>query len=263
MKVLCVGDVCGKTGRQAFERFLPELKKKYKPDWVIVNGENATGVHGLSCKHARFLKDSGADIITTGNHLFARHDWHKLVEEDKEILRPHNLGPEDSPGSGLFISQGKRADTRPEIAVINVAGRVFMERARCPFETVSFLLQKIPDSVPVIIDFHAEATSEKHALFWFFNGRAAAVVGTHTHVQTSDARILSGGTAVITDLGMTGALNSILGVETDTIVGRFLNGYSERFQCGVGFGKIEGAAIEIDETKKAISIEPFRLCDHS
>lgn len=260
MKILFAGDIYGKTGRDTFQRQLPVLRQRYEPDWVIVNGENVTAGNGLSAKHARFLKDCGVDIITTGNHIFSRIDWPEVLQKHEYVLRPHNMTAELAAGSGCRVfNRGGLA-----LAVINLAGRVFMESAQCPFLTFDRLLAGLPVGVPVVVDFHAEATSEKQAFFWYANGRAALVAATHTHVQTSDERILPGGkTAVITDLGMTGALNGIIGVDRDTVVGRFITGYSEKFLCAPGPGKVEGVVVEIGSEGFATSIERFRLIEEA
>ena len=258
MKILIIGDIYGKAGREALAEFLPQLKERFKPDWVIANGENTTAGNGLSARHAKFLKDCGVDIITTGNHLFARLDWPQVVERDSSILRPHNLGAENAPGTGKRKFE-KNGDPKSSIYVFNIAGRVFMEKARCPFKTVEELLDNIESGVPVIVDFHAEATSEKLALFWHFDGRVSAIVGTHTHVQTSDERILPGKTAVISDLGMTGSRDGVLGVDRNTIIGRFINGYSEKFLCSGGPKKIEGVLLTLADDGKAEAIERFRI----
>ena len=258
MRILFVGDVYGKIGREMLCRSLPLLVEKNKPDWVIVNGENATSGNGLSDKHARYIKNCGAQIITSGNHIFARQDWQQLLAKDEDILRPHNLVSESSPGSGIKIFS---AAGRPDLAVFNIAGRVFMSGGTCPFRCFDKLYGKISPDVPLFVDFHAEATSEKIAFFWHVDGRASAVAGTHTHVQTSDARVLPGGTAVITDAGMTGPLNGVIGVERDTILSRFTRGYSDRFQCAGDPAKIEGVIVDIGADKKAQAIEAFRETD--
>jgi metallophosphoesterase (TIGR00282 family) len=258
MKILIIGDIYGKTGREALAEFLPQLKETYEPDWIIANGENLTAGNGISARHNRFLKETGVHVVTTGNHLFARQDWQEVVSRNENILRPHNLGEIDAPGSGLKIFQHE-AVPESRIAVINLAGRVFMQRCRCPFMTADELLAQVEKNIPIIVDFHAEASSEKLAMFWYLNGRVSAVVGTHTHVQTSDERILPGGTAVISDLGMTGARDGILGVDRETIIGRFVKGYSDKFLCAVGIKKIEGVVIETDSSNQSTQIQRFRL----
>lgn len=256
MKILFIGDIYGKTGRDTLKCLLPLLRQRYAPDWVIANGENVTAGNGLSVKHAKFLKDCGVDIITSGNHIFARLDWPELLQKHDYVLRPHNMVDDSAAGSGcrVYREPGKT------LAVINLAGRIFMDAALCPFATFDRLIQTIPAGVPVVIDFHAEATSEKLAFFWHVNGRVAAAVATHTHVQTSDERILPGDkTAVITDLGMTGAVNGVIGVERETVVGRFIQGFSEKFLCAPGPGKIEGIVVDIGIDGFATAIERFRM----
>lgn len=239
-----LGDIYGKTGREAITSILPKLKEKYYPDWIIANGENTTAGNGLSAKHAKFLKDAGIDILTSGNHIFSRLDWTEVLSKHDYILRPHNMAPDEDAGTGCRVFSKKGLGS---IAVINLAGRVFMETCRCPFETFDRLYKTLPADIPVIVDFHGEATSEKLAFFWHVNGRASIAYGTHTHVQTSDNRILpNGGTGVLTDLGMTGAIDGIIGVDRNTVVGRFLTGYSEKFLCAQGHSKIEGLYAELD-----------------
>ena len=260
MKILFIGDIYGKTGRDTLKRQLPLLCQRYSPDWVIANGENVTAGNGLSARHARLLKDCGVDVITTGNHIFSRVDWPELLQKHEYILRPHNMVAETSVGTGCKVFRGQKNS----LAVINLAGRIFMEAASCPFAAFDRLIKDIPAGVPVVVDFHAEATSEKQAFFWYANGRVAAVASTHTHVQTSDERILPGGkTAVITDIGMTGAVNGIIGVDRDTVVGRFRTGYSEKFLCAPGPGKIEGILVEISDEGFATGIERFRVIEES
>lgn len=255
MKILMLGDIYGKTGREAITSILPKLKNKYTPDWIIANGENTTAGNGISAKHAKFLRDAGIDIITSGNHIFSRLDWTDVLSKHEYILRPHNMVPDEEAGSGcrVYSKAGKES-----IAVINLAGRVFMENCCCPFETFDRLYKSLPQNIPVIVDFHGEATSEKLAFFWYVNGRASIAYGTHTHVQTSDARILpGGGTGMLTDLGMTGAVDGVIGVDRQTVVGRFLKGYSEKFLCAQGQSKIEGLFAELN-TKFPTKLELIR-----
>jgi len=262
MKIILIGDIYGKTGRETIQKLLPEIKVKYCPDYVIANGENVTAGNGLSIKHANGLKNSGVDIITTGNHIFARLDWPELLKKNDFILRPHNLSSPESVGTGCRVFSSADA---PKIAVFNLAGRVFMEPARCPFRTFDQLFASIEPGMPIIVDFHAEATSEKLAFSWYVNGRASIVAGTHTHVQTSDERVLPGGlTACITDLGMTGPVDGVIGVDRETITGRFVRGYSDKFVCASGPGKIEGLYVELsDQDKRIIQIERFRFQEKS
>lgn len=250
-----IGDIYGKTGRDCLQALLPDLLSRYQPDWVIANGENVTAGNGLSAKHATFLKSCGVDIITSGNHIFSRLDWPELLTRNEFILRPENIiAAKFGQGCRVF----KRAGTG-DLAVINLAGRVFMEAAECPFASFDKLYAGLPRQIPLIVDFHAEATSEKLAFFWHVNGRATVVFGTHTHVQTSDERLLpDGGTAVITDIGMTGAVNGVIGVDRNTVTGRFICGYSDKFLCAPPPGKIEGLVVETNEAGRAVSIERVR-----
>ncbi|MDD3145752.1 MAG: TIGR00282 family metallophosphoesterase [Candidatus Riflebacteria bacterium] len=250
-----IGDIYGKTGRDALSSLLPGLLSLYKPDWVIANGENVTAGNGLSAKHANFVKSCGVDIITTGNHIFSRLDWPELLTRNDFILRPQNIIAAKV-GSGCRVF--KKAAVG-DLAVINLAGRVFMEGSECPFAAFDRLYATLPGKMPVIVDFHAEATSEKLAFFWHVNGRATVAFGTHTHVQTSDERLLpDGGTAVITDIGMTGAVNGVIGVDRKTVTGRFICGYSDKFLCAPPPGKIEGLVVDIDADGRAANVERFR-----
>ena len=262
MKILMLGDIYGKTGREAIISLLPKLKEIYNPDWIIANGENTTAGNGLSAKHAKSLKEAGIDIITTGNHIFSRADWPDVLSSHDYILRPHNMANENDAGTGCRVFTKK---DKGSIAVINLAGRVFMDNCSCPFETFDKLYNTISQDIPLIVDFHGEATSEKLAFFWYVNSRASIAYGTHTHVQTSDLRILpNGGTGVLTDLGMTGAINGIIGVDKNTVVGRFLTGYSEKFLCAKGPGKVEGLFAELEgkfpKKLELIRIEEKILC---
>lgn len=259
MKILMIGDIYGKTGREVLQRQLPVLHEQYQPDWVIANGENVTAGSGLSAKHAHAIKSCGVDIITSGNHIFSRLDWPEVLSRHDYLLRPHNMVAGSAPGSGCRIFN--KAGVAP-LAVINLAGRVFMEESECPFKSFDQLFAQLPGNIAVVVDFHAEATSEKLAFFWHVNGRATVAFGTHTHVQTSDERILpDGGTAVISDLGMTGASNGVIGVDRHTVTGRFINGFSDKFLCATSPGKIEGLFVEVDENNRAITVERLRITE--
>ncbi|MDD3001828.1 MAG: TIGR00282 family metallophosphoesterase [Candidatus Riflebacteria bacterium] len=256
MNILCIGDIYGKTGRDAIEKHLPILKEKYKPDWIIANGENLTAGNGLSQKHLNFLKKCGVDIVTTGNHILARPDWVEVVR-DKDVLRPNNLVAETAPGKGIAIFSKNDAEN---IAVMNLTGRIFMEPCRCPFAEFDKLYAEIPEKTPIIVDFHAEATSEKLAFFWYVNNRATLAYGTHTHVQTSDDLIMpEGNTACITDIGMTGAIEGIIGVDKSTVISRFRTGFSEKFVCAKGPTKTEGIFVKLNNLNKPEVIEKFRI----
>ncbi len=258
MKIILIGDIYGKTGRDVLQRLLPEIKKRFEPDWVIANGENVTAGNGISEKHAGFIKACGVDIVTTGNHVFSRLDWPKLLSESDFVLRPENITAKKV-GYGLRVF--KKAGVG-DLAVMNLAGRVFMEAADCPFAAFDKLYREVPTGIPLVVDFHAEATSEKLAFFWHVNGRATVVFGTHTHVQTSDERLLpNGGTAVITDIGMTGAVDGVIGVDRHTVVGRFISGFSDKFLCAPGPGKIEGLFVETGADGRPIRLERLRVVE--
>lgn len=251
MRVLMLGDIYGTAGRALVKAKLSGLKQSLNPDWVIANGENATGGAGLSAKHRDELFKAGIDLLTSGNHIFARADWTQVITSSDRVLRPHNLGGDDAPGKGWGLLQ---ADGKPSLGVINLAGRVFMEPGDCPFRSAERLIERFPAKTPIVVDFHAEATSEKIALALFLDGRVSAVLGTHTHVATADERILPGGTAAQTDLGMTGPRHGIIGVTAETVLQRFVRGYSDRFTCAEGEADMNGALFEIDADGRATSI---------
>jgi 2',3'-cyclic-nucleotide 2'-phosphodiesterase len=255
MRILMVGDVCGKTGRCMAAKILPAARSRLAIDWIIANGENTTNGTGLAPRHAQALLAAGVDVLTTGNHLFARPDWPDVVARP-QVLRPHNLGGDAAPGKGwgIFSKPGTGS-----LAVINLAGRVFMDPADCPFRWADQLLARIGGGIPVVVDIHAEATSEKLAMASYLAGRAALVAGTHTHVQTSDARLLPGGTAAISDLGMTGPDDGILGVDRETVLQRFRLGFSGRFQGAAGPGRLEGVLVILDQTGQPQAIRAVRL----
>ncbi len=258
MNILMIGDIYGKTGRDALQHLLPGLRERFRPDWVIANGENVTAGNGLSAKHANGIKALGVDIITTGNHIFSRSDWPELLTKSDFILRPDNI---TAAGAGSGVRVFRKAGV-PDLAVMNLAGRVFMEAADCPFAAFDRLFAGLPAGIPLVVDFHAEATSEKLAFFWHVNGRARVAFGTHTHVQTSDERLLPGGeTAVMTDIGMTGAVDGVIGVDRQTVTGRFISGFSDKFLCAPPPGKVEGLAVEIAASGLPTKIERFRVCE--
>ncbi len=241
MNILFIGDIYGRTGRTLVTRELPALRKKLACDWVIANAENVSGGVGLSPGHFKELRRAGVDVCTMGNHLFARRDWPDLVK-DERVLRPHNLGGDELPGKGW----GKYELPGGEmIGIINVAGRVFMEPAECPFRWVDRLLERMPAGTPVVCDFHAEATSEKIALATYLDKRVALLVGTHTHVQTADERIFPGGMGYMTDVGLTGPRDGVIGVRSDIVIQRFVKGYSDRFEMADGPGQISALLADI------------------
>jgi len=217
MNILCIGDIVGKPGRNFINTRLPKLIKEYKVDFVIANGENCAHGVGITRNTYEELVYAGVDVITLGNHTWAKKELIEFIEEKTNLIRPANF-PSNNPGRGYTIVEkdGKR------IAVINLVGRVYMDSYDCPFRKADEILAKIENQADIIIvDFHAEATSEKLAMGWYLDGRVTAVFGTHTHVQTSDERLLPKGTGYISDVGMTGPYDSILGVDKDIIIKKF------------------------------------------
>jgi metallophosphoesterase (TIGR00282 family) len=259
MRVLFVGDVFGESGRRCVEQLVPMLRAEHDLDVVVVNGENAAKGLGIYDKQARSMLASGVDAITLGNHALRQREIFAVLEDPAAaIVRPANLHRR-APGRGLcFVQVG----SDHEVAVLNLMGSLYLDVGQSPFEVVDALLEQALARTPIVlVDMHAEATSEKVAMGIHLDGRATAVVGTHTHVQTSDARILPGGTAYITDLGMTGPhANSVIGVRADIILKRFLTGVGERFVPSSEGVQLEGAIIELDERSgRATSIESIRV----
>lgn len=254
MKVLFVGDVVGSIGRKMLIESLPALKAKYRPQLTIVNGENAAAGRGITEKIYKEFLQAGVDVITMGNHTWDNRDIFEFIGNEKiKMIRPANF-PEGTPGLGYKIIQ----INQHKIAVINVQGRVFLNALDDPFRKMDAILEEIGDETNCIfVDFHAEATSEKQAMGWYLDGRVSAVVGTHTHIQTNDARILPQGTAYLTDAGMTGAYDSILGVERHIILEKFLTQLPIRHEIPEeGRKLLSGCYIEIDDrTGKATKIE--------
>ena len=251
MKILAIGDIIGRPGRQVVHQYLRGLRKQYKLELIIGNGENVAGGFGLTSSTARELLDDGINILTSGNHIFAQKEIIPFLDTDMPILRPLNY-PAGVPGRGYRIS-GK-------VLVVNLIGRTFMNSYDCPFRTMDKLLAELVDKPPVIIiDFHAEATSEKVALGRYLDGRVSAVLGTHTHVGTIDTQILPGGTAYVTDIGMTGPTDSIIGDDVDAVIQRFLTQMPHHLTVGKGKPVLNAVVVEVDENSgKAIGIERIR-----
>lgn len=250
MKILMLGDIFGRPGRQIVANYLPELIEKHKPALVVANGENAAGGFGLTKKIAEQLFALGIHVLTSGNHIWDQKEMLSYIGTEHRILRPANYPPL-VPGSGVYIHESE--DNR--IAVINLMGRVFMQDYECPFRTADKILEDLPDDVShIVVDFHGEATSEKIALGRYLDGRVSAVVGTHTHVLTADEQILPGGTAYITDLGMCGPINGILGVEANTVINKFLTQMPARFSVAKGPAQLTGIIVSLDEQGKAEQI---------
>ena len=248
MKILIVGDIVGRTGRYFFMGQTPELKLTKKIDMVVVNGENAAHGKGLTPNVFSELIKGGADVVTSGNHIWDNPKVMEIIDEEPFLLRPANY-PEGTPGRGFCIFPvGQK-----KIGVINMAGRTFMTPVDDPFRLADKILAQIEkDCDMILVDFHAEATSEKLALAHYLDGRVTAVVGTHTHVQTADEKILPGGTAYITDLGMVGADNSILGVKVEPVVKKFLTGRPSKFEVAEGAAIFCAVLITVDDKKNRV-----------
>lgn len=256
MKILFVGDVVGQTGRQMVADYLPRLKKKYQPALTIINGENAAGGKGITRKIYKQFLELGAQAITMGNHTWDNKEIFEFIDEAPHMVRPANF-PEGTPGQGATYVKFNEL----EVAVINLQGRTFLPPLDCPFRKADQLIARIRERTPFIfVDFHAEATSEKQALAWYLDGRVSAVVGTHTHVQTSDARILPESTACMTDVGMTGAYDGILGTQREVVLRKFVTQLPAKFEVMKGRGQLNGALIELDQkTGAGQSIEPILI----
>lgn len=248
MQILAIGDVIGKPGRQAVQRLLPGLKQQYQLDLVIANAENAAGGLGLTASTARELLDAGVDILTSGNHIWDQKEIIPYLDGNLPILRPLNY-PSGVPGRGCM--------TWEHIAVVNLIGRTFIGNFDCPFRAMDQLIAGFRGNYStIIVDFHAEATSEKVAMGRYLDGRVSAVVGTHTHVGTIDARVLPRGTAHITDIGMTGPSDSIIGDDIQTVLNRFLTAMPHRLAVGSGKSIFNSVLINVDEKSgQALSIE--------
>ncbi len=260
MRLLFLGDLVGRAGRSIVIEKLPDLVDRHQLDFVIVNGENAAGGFGITEEICQSVLDAGADVITTGNHVWDQREALVFIERQSALLRPANF-PEGAPGKGANLFTARNG---AQVLVINVMGRIFMDALDDPFAAVARELDACPlgeAADAIIIDMHAEATSEKQAMGHFVDGRASLVVGTHTHVPTADHQILSGGTAYMSDAGMCGDYNSVLGMEKEEPISRFLRKIpSARFSPATGEATISGVAVEIDEgTGLATAIEPLRL----
>lgn len=251
MKILCIGDIVGRVGREMVFSYLD--KHQYDYDLVIANGENAAHGRGITKNVYDELKRAGIDGITLGNHTWGCPDVVKILKYNDDIIRPANFEG-DCAGVGSMLLRTKNDEL---VGVINIIGRVYMQPAKSPFSTVMEEIEKLREKTKIIlVDFHAEATSEKIAMGYFLDGKVSAVFGTHTHVQTADETIHKGGTGYITDLGMTGPVHSVLGMEKNVIVQKFLDGIPAKFEVANGRGKLLGCVFEIDEeTGKTKNIE--------
>jgi metallophosphoesterase (TIGR00282 family) len=252
--VLFFADIVGKPGRELLISRLPQLRARFGADAVIANGENVTDGTGIKPSHADALLRAGVDAITTGNHIWRQREIYRYLDEQPRIVRPFNF-LESNPGRGVTV-----VDTAAgRLGVINLCGELYMYPARSPFEVVEMALEQLHGVRNVVVDLHAEATSEKVAMGWFLDGRVSAVIGTHTHVRTADARVLPGGTAYMTDAGMCGPRDSVIGVKKELVLERLLNQMPVRFEVADGDVWLEGAAIEIRSDGHALRIEPFEI----
>ncbi len=253
MRVLFIGDIVGEPGRRAIEELLPGIKKANDVEFVIGNAENVAGGSGVTPALADKLFDHGLDVITSGDHIWKRKEIIERIDADRRILRPANY-PAGAPGSGSTVI---KSESGTEVGVINLIGRVFMAALECPFKTAKAEIEKIKGKARVIIvDMHAEATSEKIALGWYLDGEVSAIIGTHTHVQTADEKILPGGTAFLSDAGMTGALDGVIGRKKEQILARFITQMPTKFEMAEGDIQLQGAIVDVDEkTGKANSIK--------
>lgn len=253
MKILFIGDIVGEPGRQAVKELVPKIKRSDHVDFVIGNGENAAGGSGITPALVKELCGYGIDVITSGDHIWKRQEILDYLATDKRIIRPANY-PKQTPGFGSTVVE---SESGINVGVINLIGRVFMQALECPFRAAREEIDKIKGKTQVIVvDMHAEATSEKIALGWYLDGMVSAIVGTHTHVQTADEKILPKGTAFICDAGMTGPFDSVIGRKKEQILTRFLTQMPTRFEMAEGDVQLHGVVIDVDEkTGKANSIK--------
>jgi 2',3'-cyclic-nucleotide 2'-phosphodiesterase len=261
LKIVMLGDICAAPGREMFQKHIKQIMQEYGADALIVNGENsASNGKGITSRIMKFFKHHGVNVVTSGNHIWAQREIYSYLDEHDDLLRPANF-PEECPGVGLTtFAVGDHT-----IGVINVQARTFMrEQVACPFKTAQMLVDVLKQKTSLIlVDFHGEATSEKMGLAYYLDGQISALVGTHTHVLTDDARILPGGTAYITDLGMAGTLNSMIGMKSEPIINHLMTQMPVRFEVETeGPMIMTGVCIHIDAvTGKALEIEPIKIID--
>ena len=258
MNILVIGDVCGSIGCETVLKVLPSLKKELSVDFTLINGENSADGNGISKDSAEVLLKC-ADVVTGGNHTLRRPEFHSTLDENERLLRPDNLENARYGSGYCLVDMG-----RIKIAVINLLGCIYLEhlKASNPFLAADKLIEKAKDDGAniILVDFHAEATSEKRAMGFYLDGKTSFVFGTHTHVQTADLQILEGGTAYMTDLGMTGPVKSVLGVEPSIIIERLKNNAQDKFRLANGKCSLEGAFVTVDEKSgKATSIKTIRI----
>ncbi|MGI6684786.1 MAG: TIGR00282 family metallophosphoesterase [Bacillota bacterium] len=260
MRVLFIGDIVGQPGRDILRQQLRNIQEKFKIDFTVANGENAAGGAGINKKIFEEISNYGVDVVTMGNHVFDKKEVLSFINSEPRLIRPANYPP-GVPGKGWTIYS---IDNRVKIAVVNLAGRVYLPALDCPFQTIDKIYAQIKEITPyLILDFHAEATSEKQAMGWYLDGRFSAVLGTHTHIQTADGRILNRGTAYITDVGMTGPRDSVLGVDKDLVIKKFTTHMPVRFEVAHGNIQLNAVILEFNEKGQAVSIFPFQSIQES
>jgi metallophosphoesterase (TIGR00282 family) len=260
MKLLFVGDIVGRPGRDLIRRHVRALATRYGADLVIANGENAAGGAGITRENMLEILAAGVDVITGGNHIWDKRETLEFIGNEPRLIRPANY-PEGTPGFGSYVTT---AANGVRVGVINVMGRIFMNPIDDPFRVVQREIARVKNdgAAVIFVDFHAEATSEKIALAWHLDGTVAAVVGTHTHVQTADERILPGGTAALTDVGMTGPHDGVIGMDKAGVIGRFVSGLPARFDSATGDLRLHAVSITVDQaTGKATGIERVALTE--
>ncbi len=250
MRILFIGDIVGKPGRTAVRELLPGIIRDGEIDFVIANCENAAAGFGVTGEIIQELFSYNIDVLTSGNHIWDKKEIIPVIDDYKRLLRPANY-PGGDPGNGSVLAHSRGGIS---VGVINLQGRIFMHPIDCPFRAADREIENLKGAKIIIVDMHAEATSEKIALSWYLNGRVSAVVGTHTHVQTADERILSGGTACITDVGMTGAFDSVIGMQKDAVLKRFLTQMPNKFDIARGDIRLQGVVVETSPDGKASKI---------
>lgn len=255
MNILMIGDIVGRPGRRVVRQLLPSIQQEYDIGFTLANGENAAGGRGITQEIAQELLALGIDVITMGNHVWDNKEIFNFIDGEARLLRPANY-PGDCPGIGYNVYLGPQGY---RIAVINVSGRVFLGNLDCPFRTIDYILRMLKDEADVVlVDFHAEATSEKQAYAYYLDGRVTAVFGTHTHVQTADETILPNGTAYITDVGMCGPRYSVLGVRKEQVIEKFLTQRPIHFEVAKGPMQLDAVVLKLDESLKAREIKRLK-----
>jgi metallophosphoesterase (TIGR00282 family) len=257
MNVLMIGDIVGRPGREVIKELLPQIKERYKIDFVVANGENAAGRKGITPKITEEFLSYGIDLITTGDHVWSKKQVLEIIDEEERILRPANYPP-GTPGRGSVILKTSKGVL---VGAINLLGRVFLSTLDCPFRVGMKEVEKLREKTPlIIVDIHAEATSEKIALGWYLDGQVSAVIGTHTHVQTADERILPEGTAYLTDVGMAGSCDSVLGIDRGRVIRRFLTQMPVQFEVARENLQLSAVLVKVDpESGKSENIERLQI----